>query len=143
VTGDGLGAVLFIDAHTGAVPSLSHHTHGKPLSPPAQFLLSLYALGPPLPYPPGSARFLFLKIKMSYRNDTDATYDRTLLSSVPDPTRAEKQVRSPSPPKEIGYLSPSSPSPSLSPSVPRSPDLHSLLLSLPRLIGGLQCRFVR
>jgi hypothetical protein len=28
---------------------------------------------------------------MSYRSDTEATYDRTLLSSVPDPTRAEKQ----------------------------------------------------
>jgi hypothetical protein len=27
----------------------------------------------------------------SYRNDNDAGYDRTLLSSVPDPTRAEKQ----------------------------------------------------
>ena len=32
---------------------------------------------------------------MSYRNDNDAGYDRTLLSSVPDPTRAEKQVRGP------------------------------------------------
>jgi len=28
---------------------------------------------------------------MSYRNDTNATYDRTLLSNIPDPTRAEKQ----------------------------------------------------
>ena len=30
---------------------------------------------------------------MSYRTDNGASYDRTLLSSVPDPTRAEKQVR--------------------------------------------------
>jgi len=30
---------------------------------------------------------------MSYRSDNGASYDRTLLSSVPDPTRAEKQVR--------------------------------------------------
>ena len=30
---------------------------------------------------------------MSYRTDTNATYDRALLSSVPDPTRAERQVR--------------------------------------------------
>ncbi|KAH9980577.1 hypothetical protein BJV74DRAFT_887734 [Russula compacta] len=28
---------------------------------------------------------------MAYRNDNSASYDRTLLSSVPDPTRAEKQ----------------------------------------------------
>jgi len=28
---------------------------------------------------------------MSYRNDTNATYDSTLLSNVPDPTRAERQ----------------------------------------------------
>lgn len=35
MTGDGLGAVLFIDAHTGAVPSVRTVTsHGKPLSPP-------------------------------------------------------------------------------------------------------------
>ncbi|KAI0299045.1 hypothetical protein B0F90DRAFT_1730316 [Multifurca ochricompacta] len=28
---------------------------------------------------------------MSYRNDSNAGYDHTILSSVPDPTRAEKQ----------------------------------------------------
>ena len=32
---------------------------------------------------------------MSYPNDPNVTYDRSLLSRVPDPTRAEKQVRSP------------------------------------------------
>jgi len=48
---------------------------------------------------------------MSYRSDNGASYDRTLLSSVPDPTRAEKQEgynvdlldngSAPAPPKEV------------------------------------------
>ncbi|KAH9953613.1 hypothetical protein BC827DRAFT_1159165 [Russula dissimulans] len=48
---------------------------------------------------------------MSYRSDNGASYDRTLLSSVPDPTRAEKQEgynvdlldegSAPSPPKAV------------------------------------------
>ncbi|KAI9511226.1 hypothetical protein F5148DRAFT_1172756 [Russula earlei] len=51
---------------------------------------------------------------MSYRTDNGASYDRTLLSSVPDPTRAEKQEgydvdildesrdrRAPTPPKAL------------------------------------------
>jgi len=41
--------------------------------------------------------FHSLKRVMSYRTDNVASYDRTLLSSVPDPTRAEKQVRGPRP----------------------------------------------
>ena len=42
--------------------------------------------------------FHSLKRVMSYRTDNVASYDRTLLSSVPDPTRAEKQVRGPDQP---------------------------------------------
>jgi len=79
---------------------------------------------------------------MSYRNDTNATYDRAFLSSVPDPTRAERQVRSsifPSPPFfKIGNLSPSSPFPP-----PFSHFRRPSLTYPPRLIGGLQYRLVR
>ena len=57
---------------------------------------------------------------MSRRNDAGASYDRTLLSNIPDPTRAEKQVRYThffsSLPLEIGNLSLSPlPRPSLPP----------------------------
>ena len=82
----------------------------------------------------------------SYRqlSDTDATDDRTILSSAPDPTRAGNQVRT-SPPLfffffcfEIGYLSPTYPSPRPHP----HPDLRSLIF-FPRLIGGLLYKLVR
>lgn len=48
-----------------------------------------------------------LKRAMSYRTDNGASYDRTLLSSVPDPTRAEKQVRVPNQPS-IPFSKPAS-----------------------------------
>ena len=134
-----------VDAHL-INADLSHTTRQTPLPTPARFLLSQYALGSAFTLSTrGPARCYFSK-SMSYRSDTDATYDRTLLSSVPDPTRAEKQVRAkwalPSLPFPIFghyYLSPSS---SL---VPRpSPDLRSLpFFFFPHLIGGLQRRLVR
>ena len=78
---------------------------------------------------------------MSYRNDANATYDRTLLSGVPDPTWAGNQiVRSPifhPPCFEIGNLSPSSPSPIHFHTFPQA-----LFTHLPRLIG-LRRRLVK
>jgi len=83
------------------VPSVVHQSptssHGKYTV--AQFAPFLTHDSVPPPFPDTTPeRFLSSPLsteQMSYRNDNDAGYDRTLLSSVPDPTRAEKQVRAP------------------------------------------------
>jgi hypothetical protein len=107
VTADALGQCCSQDSRRSwAVPS-AQSCHTANTLQPRPFAPFPYTLGPPLPYPPGSREGYFFKSKpkaMSYRNDTKATYDRALLSSVPGPTRAERQVRSsifsihPSPP---------------------------------------------
>lgn len=69
---------------------------------------------------------------MSYRNDNGANYDRSLLSSVPDPTRAEKQVRANPPLRIINNKAERSLSSSPYPFLPTSPSspLPHLPLSL-------------
>jgi hypothetical protein len=74
---------------------------------------------------------------MSYRNDSSAGYDRTLLSSVPDPTRAEKQVRANPPALRINSKAERSPSssPYLFLSTSPSPPLTPLSRARSRFLG--------
>lgn len=127
-----------VGAHTPVAINAGKHTLTPPFRLPPHCYSSWISRDP---YPKGPQ--VPIQNQMSRHNDAGASYDRTLLSNIPNPTRAEKQVRCihffsipSSRDWQFEHITPSLPYPS-SVSLPRTPCSH-----LPcRYIGGLQHRF--